>query len=151
MLGRLHHVAQINVIRMDIVPSESLDERTQDGGVVVDPAQQHRLIAHEYALLVQAPHGGLHHWSDLVGMIEVGMHADILEHRSAARDQLQDGVEPVLIAQHFHRLHRKHLGGETNPADMLDVQQRVSQRANVCGLEPGQIAAGHDDVLDLCV
>ena len=64
---------------MLIRPSRLMSAQER-GCVVVDAAQQHRLVAHEHALLVQATHGELHDRRHLVGMIEVRMHADILEH-----------------------------------------------------------------------
>src|SRR5258708_2497835 len=149
MVSGLSHGAQIGVIGMNVDPSQSFDKRAKRGRVVVHAAQENGLVAYKQAMLVQATHREFHDRGNLVGMIEMRMQADILEHGTAARNQLQHGVRPIVIAYDFHRLDLQHLGREAYPPNMLDLEQSVSERAYMSRFEAGQIAAGYDDILDL--
>src|SRR5436190_6674572 len=149
MLRRLHHIAQIDIVRMNVDPTETLDEGAQSHGIVVHPAQQYGLIGHEDALLVQAPHRGFHHRSYLVGVVEMRVHTDILEHGARAPDKLHDGGHPVVICQDLHRLDREDLGGKAHSPNVLDIQERISEQAHVRRLQAGEIATRYDNVLYL--
>ena len=117
--------------------------------VVVDAAQQHRLVAHVDAFGVQLAHRCLDDRRHLVGVIEVRVHAHVLEHLAAALDDLDDGAEPLGIRQHLLRQHRDRLGGEPDALDVRDVEQRVNEQADVGRLQARDVAAGNDHVLDL--
>jgi hypothetical protein len=66
-----------------------------------------------------------------------------------ARDQIEHGTGPRFVGEELHRLNRQCPSRQANAAHVGDIQKRIAKFADVRRLQPRNIPAGHDDILDL--
>ncbi|OPZ55869.1 MAG: hypothetical protein BWY91_00752 [bacterium ADurb.BinA028] len=147
VLAERDHVAHVEVVRRDrrvVLQRERQVEQILRG--VVDPAQQHALVADvEQARIHQCPSRLGHQRGDRVDVVDVGVDRDMDPTRVCLggdpTDALDDvGGSPVLRQSH------ERLGRQADVADVVDLQEPVEEGLEVLPRQVGDVAAGDHDI-----
>ena len=147
VLAARDHVTHVEVVGHDPGPVEQGEAQVEQGGrAVVDPAQQHALVAHVADAGVEhGPGGPGDQRGHRLGRVDVGVDGDV--HPALAGPGPEPfHARPHVVGQPVLRQAHERLGGQADVTDAVHLQQGADERLQPGPGQVGHIPAGHDHV-----